>query len=211
MDWLKDGLVPIAQTGIWATILYLLGGKALARFETTIARTLDRLKRAGPAEFEPIPATNQIEAKVETTPASVPLGPFPPDSVPAYFEKRIQETLHAVPKETREAYLTRLAAVAHAGFIFEGLNFLILGSQLALVQAASGAPVSIDQARGFYDHAETMYPDFYKSYPFESWLHWLGATAKFVESDAVEVRITSEGREFLQFLAARNYSLLRSG
>jgi hypothetical protein len=50
---------------------------------------------------------------------------------------------------------------------------LIVGSQLALlVQANSLTPPTMSQARQLYEAAKAANPEFYRSFPFETWTHW---------------------------------------
>ena len=212
MDWLKDGIVPIAQTGIWGLVLYLLGNRALDKFQTSINRTLDRLKKAGPAEFDVLPQVSQIETKLDpaaTAPSALPA--FAEDSLPAFFESKIREGLPGTDQRERETFLIRGLAVAQIAWIFEALNFLIFGSQLALLQAVNTTSLTIEQARTFYSQAAVTHHEFYASYPFESWLDWLITTAKFVTREGDDIYITDEGREFLKFLIARGYTFVRQG
>jgi hypothetical protein len=201
MDWLSEGIVPVAQTAVWGLVVYLLGNRALVKFQDTINRTLDRLKKAGPAEFESLPQVSQVESKIDPaarTVAALPAAPV--ESLLGHFEARIRENLPTTgDQQEREAKLVRNLAVAQIAWIFEALNFLIFGSQLALLQAVNTTPLTIDQARVFYKQAAASHAEFYASYPFESWLDWLQTTAKFVVRENDTIFISDEGREFLKF------------
>lgn len=211
MDWLKDALVPIAQTGIWALLVKALGSEVLSRFDQAINRTLDRLKKAGPAEFEPV-TTNQLDVKVDPpVVATQALPPFPVGSLPAVYEKNIREALHKLPQAEQETAVIRVLAATQIAWRFEAFNFLIWGSQIALLQALNVSSLSVEQAKPFYVHAATVFPDLYKTYSFESWLDWLISHPMFVSREGDVLSITDEGREFLKFLITRGYSFSRLG
>ena len=212
MDWVKDVLLPVCQTGIWAAMVYLLGAKALKQFEQTISRTLDRLKKAGPAEFEPITSSTQLTVAVDPEEAASALPEATqPDSLQAYFECKLKETLPPGSPAERETFLLRGLASMQIAWLLETLNFLIYGSQLVLVDRAKSGPVPLETARGIYEAAESLYPDFYKTYAFEGWLFWLTDVAKLLRQDDVSIVLTDEGREFLKYVITRGYSFNRFG
>jgi hypothetical protein len=209
MDWLKDLATPVAQTLIWGGVVTYLANRAIGRFESAINRTLDRLKKAGPAEFE-LPAANQIETSVKPPSSSDSAALAIPAAV-ARMELNLRQSLADIAPSEHENHLLRLTAIAQLAWVFEVLNALIYGSQLALVQALNSTVMTVDQARVVYKHAVQVHPELYANYAFHSWLQWLVGTARFVEQNGDQLSITEEGREFLKYLISRGYSFTRFG
>ncbi len=212
MDWLKDFFTPVTTTGIWSLVVYFLGRKIVKEFEVSINRTFDRLKKAGPAEFDPVPRS-QSEATVEIDQAgsSVAIAAAVPDSLPARYEAKVTTELARANPPDREAYLVRMLAIAQIAWVFEANNFGILGSQIQFLQTLNTGPVPVSKVREFYDQAAIDFPDYYKIYPFEGWLNWLVSTAHFADQQDEMLSITEDGREFLRYLISRGYSFSRFG
>ena len=213
MDWLKDFLTPVVTTGVWGLVVYLLGREGVKRFESAINRAFDRLKKAGPAEFEPLPRPSQLEATVEITEAgsSTAVASAAPDSLQARFETGVRAEMEKANPPDQVADLVRMVASIRIAWVFEAINNVVLGSQIQLLQSLNSGPVPIAKAREFYDLAASAFPVYYQTYPFEGWLNWLVATAHLADQLADTLMITEEGREFLRYLIARGYTFTRFG
>lgn len=213
MDWLKDFVLPLLRTAVWGCVALLLGRYLIGKFEVGINRTLDRLRRAGSAEFEPINPTPQSASSERLLPPPSTLAPVPPESLLGGFEKSVLDSVANTPPGERDAALVRLAASAQLAWVFETLNFAILGSQIALLLVINSKAVSMAEVKVSYDQAAERYPDYYRTYSFEAWLNWFIAVAKFgVRSDdQLLLLITEAGREFAKYIVARRVSLTRVG
>lgn len=82
---------------------------------------------------------------------------------------------------------------------------LIFGSQLGLLlQANTGAPPNMEQARTVYDNAATNFPDIYSDFSFDAWLDFprrMGLVRiELVADRPALIRITPMGRDFLHYL-----------
>ncbi|WP_324778566.1 hypothetical protein [Thiobacillus sedimenti] len=211
MNWLADFLQPTTATIIWAYMLYRLGLFAVGKFESAIGKAVDRLRKFGSAEFDPSPqqpgSDEGLLLTANTPPAELP----PPNSLVGRFETSIREWLQKVPPAEHEAQLVRSLSGWQIGWHFETVNFSILGSQLAVLQAVNTQALNLTQVRGFYDQSARTFPDYYRNYAFEPWLAWLADAAKGVSVEGDVVSITEDGREFLKYIIGRGYSLTRFG
>ena len=211
MNWLTDLLQPTVATAIWAFMLYRLGLFAVGKFESAIEKTVGRLRKVGSAEFDPSPQQQGSEEKPLLT-ANMPPAELPaPESLAGRYETPIREWLQKIPQSEREAQLVRSLGGWQVGWHFESVNFSILGSQLAVLQAINTQTLTQVQVRGFYDHASRAFPDYYQNYGFDPWFAWLTHFAKFVSMEGEVASITEDGREFLKYIIGRGYSLTRFG
>lgn len=211
MNWLTDLLQPTVSTVIWAFMLYRLGLFAVGKFESAIGKAVDRLRKFGSAEFDPSPQQQGSDEKplltANTPPAELPT----PESLAGRFETPIREWLQKIPPAEREDQLVRSLVGWQVGWHFETVNFSILGSQLAILQAVNTQSLTLAQVRDFYDHAARAFPDYYRNYGFEPWLAWLTHFAKGVSVEGEVASITEDGRELLKYIIGRGYSLTRFG
>jgi hypothetical protein len=210
MNWLSNLVTPVLQTGVWAFVVFLIARLVLKKFEGGLNRTLDRLKKAGPAEFEPPQPAAQSESAVELNVGDARALPAPP-GVLGRFVTSVRDHVENVPPHEKEALLVQFAATSQLAWVFEALNFQVLGSQLALLQALNPGPLPIDAVRGFYLAGVESSPEYYSSYSFDQWLHWLIETAHFVVRSEDRVSLSEEGREFLKYMIGRGYGFSRSG
>lgn len=211
MNWLTEFLRPIGTSAIWAFAVYRLGLFAVHRFESAIGKAVDRLRKFGAAEFDPILQSQGSDEKPAPTPPAQIVEPAAPGSLLGQTETSIREWVNNVPANDRETHLVRALAGWQIGWHFETINLQILGSQLALLQTINTQSLTLAQVRGFYDHAAQVAPDYYRHYTFESWVAWLTNFAKTITVDSEVASITEAGREFLKYIVGRGYSLTRLG
>ena len=120
-------------------------------------------------------------------------------------EQRISSTLEQLninSDSEKVKVLTKHHANLQLKYAFSEIYQLIYGSQIALLQALNGqaSPVDNEFLNLFYTSAKQQYPDFYKSYNFESYINFL-KSAGFVNSENGKYFITVLGRGFLTYLA----------
>jgi hypothetical protein len=213
MDWLKDLVTPVLQTGTWGLVVYCLGRKVITKFEAAIGRTMDRLVKAGPAEFAPPSPPSQSGSTLRFDEASKApaIAAAAPAGLPARIEERINIELAAVSAPERQAYLVRMLAGTRIAWAFEALNTVVLGSQIRLLENLNTGPLAVTDAHGFYQQASSDSPEYYRTYPFEGWLNWLVTFARFVIREGDSLSISEEGREFLRYLISRGYTFARFG
>jgi hypothetical protein len=206
VNWIQDLLQPAVTTGIWAFMLYRLGRHVAGKFDESIGKTLHRLKKLGPAEFEP--PSQPLKIETSNPPAELPAAV---DSLPQRFEAPIREWLNLLPPDQHEAELVRALVAWQMAWGYEVVNFHVFGSQIALLQALNSQSLTLDRARLFYQEAAAQLPDFYSDYSFEAWLAWLRDTAELIANLDHGVSITEHGREFLKYLIHRGYAVARPG
>jgi hypothetical protein len=182
MDWIEGLLQPTVTTAIWAFMLYRLGVHVAGRFDAVVENAVRRLRKLGPAEFEPLDRNQASESARHIETSSSPPGelPTPADSLFGRFSTSVQEWATTIPESQREHELIKSVAGWQIGWVFEVTNFYVLGSQLALLQALNSQPLRLEQVREFYAHAANEHPEFYESYSFEGWLSWLQDTANAI-------------------------------
>ena len=211
MDWLKDLVPPLLQTVVWGTVVVLLGRFLIGKFEAGLNRTLDRLRRAGPAEFEPITPKPQSESSERLLPPPPSLAPVPSESLLGVFEKSARDLITNTPSNDRESALIRIAASAQLAWVFETLNSTILGSQIGLLLHINTRPMPLTEVKALYLQAVERYPDYYRSYSFDSWLNWFIEVAKFGIRTEDQILISEAGREFAKYIVSRGVPLARFG
>lgn len=212
MEFLIGFVRPLCETLVWAGLLYLLGRHASGRFESAIRGAVDRLRKLGPAEFEPTQPQQVIETpKPNGTSQDPTLLLAAPESMLGKVEDPIIKWVETLPPEDRQSALVRALANQQISWHFEVIYNAILGSQIALLQSANSQPQSVTTARLFYDRAAIAFPDYYANHPFENWFGWLVETLALLERRDEGVTITEPGREFLRYLLSRGYSFNRYG
>jgi len=210
MNWLADFLAPIATTGIWVFAVYKIGRYAVDKFEGSICRSVDRLRRLGSAEFDPMPNKELPQDEAPPTVETRAL-PAPASSLEQRYVSQVETWMQQIPVDQREERLKLALAVWQISYHFEFVNSNILGSQLSLLKAANSHPVPVDQVRAGYDGIAAANPHLYSNYPYERWLAWLRDAARCVNDSQGLVSITDEGRAFLNYLVTRGYTLERTG
>jgi hypothetical protein len=107
--------------------------------------------------------------------------------------------------------LIRHLAGTQLCLVFERVNSLIWGSQIAILEFLNSARQGAlaESIKGFYDAAAARYPDAFKEYSFEDYLGFLLSTGLLVKDNG-QHRITQMGVEFLSYLAATGRTGFRS-
>lgn len=208
-NWIAELVVPIAKTSIWAGTAYLVGRHLISKFQGGINKTLERLRKAGPAEFDAPPAPQPERAALAPTAESLPASDH---AMLAPFEDNIRRMVAGKTGSEREDHIVQIAAASQLAWAWEVINSNLLGSQLALLLVLNGQSMPLSEIRrNFYDPAAARHPDYYADYAFEAWLHWFTDVAKFGIVSADRLEITDMGREFLKYFVARGHTVSRFG
>jgi len=98
--------------------------------------------------------------------------------------------------------LARHLAAFQLAYFYQRVDRLIFGSQLEILLHLNSlaGPVARDSVRPFYDAAVASAPDFFRAYPFNSYLEFLSSNGLTHDANG-QLAITPEGRDFLVFLA----------
>ena len=115
--------------------------------------------------------------------------------------------------EPKEEILYKLLAENQIAVVFEQTYSLIFGSQLSALQhmnGLAGTQKELAVLKPFYENAKEKYPDFYKNYPYESWLNFLLSSLLILVDDG-NIDITVRGQAFLNYLTKQRYSLEKGG
>ena len=129
---------------------------------------------------------------------------IPNDPLISDAEQRIYDTLEKLNIRS-DPEKVKVLAKHHANLQLKNayveIYLLIFGSQLELLQALNvqTSPVESEFLNFFYITANRQYPDFYKSYSFESYTNFL-ISAGLVKSENGKYLITALGRGFLAYL-----------
>lgn len=125
------------------------------------------------------------------------------NSIFADFEVR------EIPDGKRETVLVKLLAAALIREFWERLNAIILGSQLRLIELASGNSLGITDKdiADIYQGAATQYPDFYGRFTFDAWLEFLTSSGLLQKQSDHAYSLTPAGRGFLKYLIDQGFSL----
>lgn len=107
--------------------------------------------------------------------------------------------------------LIRYLAAMSITYVFSEVYRLIWGSQLNLLDYLNSHNGQPDESlRSFYNLGITLYPEYYKEYPFEQWLGFL-KDQLLIREDGGLISITIRGREFLMHLARAGLSRNKAG
>jgi hypothetical protein len=176
-------------------------------FRDDIRALAIRLRKGGPAEFDPpsqaLAAGAESSKNALTLPTvSAALANIPTSPATATWENSIKELdvfkAASSPAE-REAVLARIAARAVVTMLFEIVESNIYASQIALVTYlnANRSGVLLTHLKvTFYDKAVQQHPSLYANYPFEPYLDFLQRHG-LVTVDAVSAKINPQGIEYL--------------
>ena len=200
-----SAVASVLQATAWPAVAVFV----VVRYHDHVGRLLDRLRKAGPGEFDPLPNT-QVES---TSKPPVPALPAPADATPSALVsirtlavEQWEENLKAMPvlsSETipakRESALLTVAAKAVLISTFERAEASIYGSQLELLAYLNtrGEPESAERIREtFYEPASTRFPELYRGYSFDGYLGFL-SFAQLISIQNLAVSISQIGREYL--------------
>jgi hypothetical protein len=101
-------------------------------------------------------------------------------------------------------FLTRALAACALALQWEQIERAIFGSQVKLLvdlNTRGTQGVTMQEAQKCYEEAAVRYPETYKRYPFQNYLHYLQVNQLVVEQSS-RLYIAQEGKEFLQWLVA---------
>ena len=176
----------------------------LIRYRDHVGRLIDRLRKGGPAEFDPLPPPQR------TATGSLAPGAIGSDSAVSHIRTEAvvnwEEQLREMPQlrdehdhSKREEVLLTLAVKALLVACFERAEGVMYASQVELLTYLNARPVgeSAERLRElFYAPAATRFPETYHAYPFENYLGFLKVSL-LVRVDDLHVSITPEGRDYL--------------
>ncbi len=210
MKWLTDLLGSVANTGLWVFAVYKISRYAIDKFEASIGRSVDRLRRLGSVEFDPTP--NKELPQDEASPFGETRAlPAPATSLQERKLEEIRAWVQQFPEAEREERLQSALAAWQIYWHFEFVHANILGSQLSLLKSLNSQPIAVDHVRAGYDRFAVGNTQLYSNYPYERWLTWLRDAARCVDESEGLMSITEEGRSFLNYLVTRGYSLEKPG
>jgi hypothetical protein len=114
-----------------------------------------------------------------------------------------------IPHGERETVLVKLLAAALIREVWERMNAIILGSQLRLIELASGNSFGITdkEIADIYQGAATQYPDYYRRFTFDAWLDFLTSSGLLQKRSDNAYSLTPVGRGFLKYLIDQGFSL----
>jgi|WetSurMetagenome_2_1015567.scaffolds.fasta_scaffold56119_2 hypothetical protein len=106
------------------------------------------------------------------------------------------------PAETIDVLIRHLATT-QITLLFEYINTLIWGSQIALLNYLNSKPQGeiIAALRPFYDFAAQFHPDVFENYLFEQYMNFI-VSHKLIVQQTERYFITNLGKEFLRYLVA---------
>lgn len=176
------------------------------RFKKEFSELLNRVRYLGPrgaefgtaerqrAEAESLPSPGQLKELpgVARTPATADL------------EQRLRQAVavHTTQAEREDFLFAYLAQEQLSRHFAETYN-VIFGSQIVgLRNLNERGRAPLVEARAFYDHYKTAYPQFYNTYPFENWLGFL-SRQELIRVQEENVEITPYGRDFLLYIVAK--------
>ncbi|UJH69076.1 hypothetical protein [Allomuricauda sp. SCSIO 65647] len=92
---------------------------------------------------------------------------------------------------------------------FEKIYDSIYGSQIRLLQRLNHSNIeSKASLKMYYDNANKVYPEAYKSYSYEKYLEFMKINGLVIENEDPEnLQITFQGRDFLRYLVEAGSSL----
>jgi hypothetical protein len=180
-------------------------------FRKDISALAKRLRKGGPAEFDPSPQPQgtldaAAASRALTMTGTKALANMPSSPTTAIWEKLLlnSEPLKATTNAVeREQILVRVAARSIVIGLFEVAEANIYASQVALLEYLNlnrnGAPYADLKAR-FYDNAVQQAPSIYERYSFDQYLGFLQRQS-FVSVDNGLIRISPQGIEYLAWRA----------
>ena len=198
-----EGVAPLLEAIAWPLVATFVA----VRFRKNVGGLIDRMVKAGPAEFEPQAQTH------EDPPALLP-GPgvatgASADAIEALRTDsvvEIENRLKALPMlaeendaDTRATLLLTVAAIATQNIHFRSVETLIWRSQIAILELLSHTKgAAQDLVQPIYESASERYPDRYATYPFESYMNFLEERSLIEEVDS-RWQLRPAGRDYLEW------------
>lgn len=212
-DW-SDLLLGLLQTGVWAFALYMLGRFLISKLQGQLGSATERVRKIGPIEFNPATVQQKSEpaspmpGKNEELIKSALVSEASLSAVQKAQFESVKTWAQSLPEKHREEQTAIALATWQLYWHFEVLNQQVFGSQLSVLGQANAGIATDASVREAYDLAVSCNLQIYTSYSFESWLGWMVNTGLLSKRDGGFV-ITAYGREFLQYIIGRGYSLSR--
>jgi hypothetical protein len=175
-------------------------------FRDAIVAQLPRVTKVGPVTLDP-PAPNQAVKKVSSEEIIKKVeGSVPPELLDE-ARKTIKEKF---PHSNDDDLLTLSGALLISG-MFERTYALIFGSQILFLERLNASPLTVEDAKGFYERATAIFGEIYKSYSFDQWLNFMESFTLLSKTPDNQLQITQRGRGFLSYLVENGYSTQRAG
>lgn len=209
-----DLLLGLSQTGVWALALYMLGRFLISRIEGQLGKATERVRKIGPVEFNPptvhqkTEPENPIAGKHENASSSALVAESSLSPSQRIQLESIKTWTQSLPASHREEQTAIALAYWQISWNFEVINYQVFGSQLSVLGQANNSTATAAFVKSTYNSAASSNPQVYANYSFESWLGWMLNTGLLSEHGEGFV-ITAYGREFLQYIIGRGYSLTR--
>lgn len=139
------------------------------------------------------------DSPVAKPPVVAQTAPLPDHPALQALQQTIQGLVAQIPPQDREAALLRGLTIARLRGAHEFIYNRIFGSQIAgLKQLDTLGPVTIDQARDFFNNSAKQFPAL-ERYGFDSWLGFM-LNNELVVREGDNLKITVYGHDFLMYL-----------
>lgn len=203
IEWM-EAVAPLLNAIAWPAVVAFVA----LRFRENVAGLIDRMVKAGPAEFEP-PHPVQQDLP-EALPAPAVAGEVSAEGLDELRTEAIiamEDRLRALPllanapnAETRTSTLVTIAAAAAQQIQFLSIERLIWRSQITILEILRSRPAGAkaDLLLPIYEQAATRSPAQYLVYPFESYLSFLVNGALAEKADG-HWSITANGTDYLDW------------
>lgn len=188
----------------WPGVVLILGVAFLFLFRKPIASFLFRATEVSKSGIRAAAAQGQIAEVSSSTAAENLMRSFDSEALLTREEMILgllrDRGVGGAPDQVK--VLARHLAAFQLAYSYQRIDRLIFGSQLEILLHLNtlSSPVPRDSVRPFYEQAVAEAPDFFSSYPFESYLGFLSSNGLIHDANG-QLTITPEGRYFLVFLA----------
>lgn len=202
--------------GSWPLAVSVIVVFFLLLFRKPIEGLFGRMKRLGfgdkaidLAEDRPQAVAEQQQELPVVNKDMVPADHAMPDTnealAPVEQELRANLEKLSLPHDLERAWLVRGVANFRVAHAHEVTYRIILGSQIALLNAVNTGNSNIQTAHAIYDAATATVPDFYAHFDFDTWIKYpLGAHLLVEEAASPDqprkLRITPIGKDFLRYM-----------
>src|SRR5205809_921626 len=194
----------------WPPWIFALGAFFIFMFKSKIGDLIARVTGIGKSGITAATATAMKDAQASPTPdpraGADELMKALDNAFIREMETLIEKELEkrglkpGVPEST--GVLTRYTAVALMTAEFENIESNIFGSQIEILEELNGASgaASAARLRPFYDRAAVVYPEFYGTYSFDTYMGFLVARTLVLRRNG-DFGITVKGRTYLMWRA----------
>ena len=196
---LLSAIADVVRAAAWPCVVLFLS----YRYRAEVGRLIDRLRKGGVAEFDPV--NEQQHAVAPTTP-SIDGSTHALAAIRSAAVQRWEAELRATPllaNETdpgkREALLITIATKAVMISNFAQFESVMYASQIALLSYLNAQPAGdiLGKLRElFYAPALVRQPEVLGNYPFENYMAFL-TNALFVHITDGTATLTDVGRDYL--------------